>query len=64
MRHKSSLAMVPADRELAALHGWLAPLPPDRVAAAVRIRRRAAAVQPGAVGQALPSLPWASSALS
>ena len=26
-----ALAMVPADRVLAALHGWLAPLPPEKL---------------------------------
>jgi acetyl-CoA carboxylase carboxyl transferase subunit beta len=30
-----ALAMVPADRVLAALHGWLAPLPPERASAIV-----------------------------
>ena len=30
-----ALAMVPADRVLAALHGWLAPLPPEGASAIV-----------------------------
>ena len=35
-----ALAMVPADRVLAALHGWLAPLPPEGASAIVYPRRR------------------------
>ncbi|EUA57593.1 carboxyl transferase domain protein [Mycobacterium intracellulare 1956] len=34
-QRRPALAMVPADRVLAALHGWLAPLPPEGASAIV-----------------------------
>ncbi|MBV9514531.1 MAG: acetyl-CoA carboxyl transferase [Mycobacteriaceae bacterium] len=45
-----ALAMVPADRVLAALHGWLAPLPPEGASAIVYRDTRHAADLAGAQG--------------